>query len=61
MPNKFIAGCVVYHEDSFYIMGGRSGVGKFNNCFIFKPATSQWIEIPQMKIGRFINLNSLFN
>ena len=53
MPNKFIAGCVVRHEDVFYVMGGRSGVGKFNNCFVFKPDTAEWTEISKMKIGRF--------
>ena len=28
MPAPFVAGCVVRHEDAFYVMGGRSGVGK---------------------------------
>jgi N-acetylneuraminic acid mutarotase len=28
MPAPFVAGCVVRHEDAFYVMGGRSGVGE---------------------------------
>jgi hypothetical protein len=28
MPAPFVAGCVIRHEDAFYVMGGRSGVGK---------------------------------
>lgn len=53
MPHKFIAGCVVRHEDVFYVMGGRSGVGRFNNCYMFRPSTTEWTEINRMKVGRF--------
>lgn len=27
MPTAFVAGCVVRYEDTFYVMGGRNGVG----------------------------------
>lgn len=53
MPTAFVAGSVVKHKDSFYIMGGRIGVGRFNKCWQFKPDTSEWIEINKMKTGRF--------
>lgn len=53
MPHKFIAGCVISYEDCFYVMGGRSGVGRFNNCYKFKPETNDWQEISSMRVGRF--------
>jgi hypothetical protein len=53
MPTAFIAGNVVRFEDKFYIMGGRSGVGRFNKCWQFKPDSCEWLEIKKMKIGRF--------
>lgn len=53
MPTAFIAGNVVQHKDSFFILGGRSGVGRFNKCWQFKPDTCEWLEISKMKIGRF--------
>ena len=34
MPAPFIAGCVVRYDDSFYIMGGRSGVGKYPSFYL---------------------------
>jgi N-acetylneuraminic acid mutarotase len=30
MPTPFVAGCVVMHEDKFYILGGRNGVGELD-------------------------------
>lgn len=27
MPSPFVAGCVVAHDNLFYIIGGRNGVG----------------------------------
>ncbi len=54
MVNTFsIAGCVVRYVDCFYVMGGRSGVGRFDNCYKFTPATNEWTEIRRMNIGRF--------
>ena len=52
MPNPFVAGCVVRHEDAFYILGGRCGVGKFNNCFKYVPETREWSELRGMRVGR---------
>lgn len=53
MPHRFIAGCVVRHENDFYVLGGRSGVGRFDNCFCYTPETGEWKEINKMNIGRF--------
>jgi hypothetical protein len=55
MPAPFIAGAVVAvpKEEAFYIMGGRSGVGRFNNCYKFKPEKLEWIDINSMNVGRF--------
>jgi N-acetylneuraminic acid mutarotase len=52
MPAPFVAGCVVCHGDCFYVLGGRSGVGRFDNCFMFKPEKKEWHELNSMKTGR---------
>lgn len=53
MPHPFVAGCVVKYENAFYILGGRCGVGKFNNCFKYVPETREWSELRGMRTGRF--------
>lgn len=52
MPAPFVAGCVVRHEDCFYVLGGRSGVGRFDNCYLFKPDKREWHDLNSMKTGR---------
>ncbi|CAF0718298.1 unnamed protein product [Brachionus calyciflorus] len=53
MPSAFVAGCVVEYEKNFYVLGGRSGVGRHDSCYLFKPDINEWTEIASLKIGRF--------
>ena len=50
----YIAGAVVRWGEDFFIMGGRSGIGRFNKCWKFKPEKCEWSEIKKMKIGRYV-------
>ena len=38
-------------------MGGRSGVGRFDNCYSYRPSTSsgggEWCTLSSMRVGRF--------
>jgi hypothetical protein len=45
---------VVKIGGEFFVMGGRSGIGRFNKCWKFKPDNCEWSEIKKMKIGRYL-------
>lgn len=53
MPSAFVAGSVVENNEKFYILGGRSGVGRHDSCYLFDPNLNEWTEIASMSIGRF--------
>jgi N-acetylneuraminic acid mutarotase len=55
MPVPFVAGCVVAHDEVFYVLGGRNGLdlGRHDTCFMFTPSSGEWTEIASMHVGRF--------
>jgi hypothetical protein len=53
MPTPFISGNVIFHNNLFYICGGRIGVGRINSCYTFSHETKEWNQVASMRIGRF--------
>jgi hypothetical protein len=56
MPAPFVAGCVVSHNDVFYVLGGRNGLdlGRHDTCYMYKPEpNNEWTELSKMSVGRF--------